>query len=343
MIVIHLSPFIDVTRGAGITQAVLNLRESLSPRITQFHLPYRNNPLLFFKLLYLLFKFRNSDAIIHHHGIYSFLFPLLFLFHIVGFPIVVSPHGMLDSWALNSGSSLKSLYIKYILPYVMSFSTVHLLCFSEYNSCRLLPVFPKRQFILPNVVTSEFDVTNPPPCEHKVFDFKFLYIGRIAFKKGIHILLKAWKLSLPYLPESATLTLVGDFSNDYARKLVIPERVHIRPFISGASKFDLIANSTFTVLPSLSEGLPMTVIESLASGTIPVISNACNFDDLISSNIAFPASLDPVVLSQQLVRLCTISPFTLSHLSECCFDYYVNRYSPTSLTPRYLDSYLSLL
>ena len=103
-----------------------------------------------------------------------------------------------------------------------------------------------------------------------------LYIGRLVPEKGLDLLIQAFSLLKVERPRSRLL-IVGD--GDYREK--IRDEVRRRNLcgvtflgpISHAMLPELINCSNALVLPSLFEGFPTVILESLACGT-PVVSTA---------------------------------------------------------------------
>ena len=100
----------------------------------------------------------------------------------------------------------------------------------------------------------------------------FLYFGRLSYEKGIMTLLDFFEKN-----HQLKLKVVGTGPLKETMVKSIEERqmsnVDILGFRSGEELYKLIANAYFTIVPSeWYENNPLTVIESLASGT-PVIGN----------------------------------------------------------------------
>jgi len=103
--------------------------------------------------------------------------------------------------------------------------------------------------------------------------FRLLFVGNLLAGKGVTDLLHA--LALPDLRNaSVTLTLAGgDAVDNYktmAECLGIAERVNFLGWVSQAAVRRLLVESDALVLPSYHEGLPLVVLEALASA-VPVI------------------------------------------------------------------------
>jgi glycosyltransferase involved in cell wall biosynthesis len=103
-----------------------------------------------------------------------------------------------------------------------------------------------------------------------------LFVGRISFGKGLHVLLK----SLHYLQTSIRLAVIGPFwDSKYSqdmKKLAEIETLrgkHKIEFLGALDQEDIIEwyqKASVFILPSFTEGLPVVVLEALSCET-PVI------------------------------------------------------------------------
>ncbi|WP_209425027.1 glycosyltransferase family 4 protein [Pararhodobacter sp. SW119] len=107
------------------------------------------------------------------------------------------------------------------------------------------------------------------------FDQRVLFIGRLAAVKGVPLLLEAFARVAAVYP-NARLTLVGDgperaMLESLAMTLGLTETVHFAGYRSQEEVKALLNEADMLVLPSFAEGLPVVLMEALAS-RIPVIA-----------------------------------------------------------------------
>ncbi|MFH1461373.1 MAG: glycosyltransferase family 4 protein [bacterium] len=102
--------------------------------------------------------------------------------------------------------------------------------------------------------------------------FRVICVGLMCLRKGIPYLLQAWKkLNLPI--DSTELLLVGNVQKDlmfFLKNFTLPKNVIFYGSTDRITLFNLYAKSSLFVLPSIEEGLSMTIAEAMAS-SLPVL------------------------------------------------------------------------
>lgn len=131
--------------------------------------------------------------------------------------------------------------------------------------------------VIPNGVdTSSFNANNDGkdininkkynlPANYSIF------VGRLEDRKGVDSLIRSLK------DVDITSAIIGDGPDKNKLKNIsdvmgVSDRVRFTGSVSDNDLRGLYSNASFFVLPSVSEGLPLTVLEAMASG-IPVIAN----------------------------------------------------------------------
>lgn len=117
----------------------------------------------------------------------------------------------------------------------------------------------------------------------------FLFMGRLAEKKGVSYLLEAFE----GLSDSKTVLIIaGDGPlagalKTQATKLKNSKNIHFPGYISGQKKAEYIALADVVVLPSIitddgdAEGLPVVFMEALAASKICIATNESGADQII--------------------------------------------------------------
>jgi glycosyltransferase involved in cell wall biosynthesis len=161
--------------------------------------------------------------------------------------------------------------------------------------------------------------------------FQFLFIGNLLPNKGVTDLLQAF--ALPELRNSPlTLTLAGGGAVEQyeamAAQLHIAERVRFTGWVSQATVRALLTEADALVLPSYVEGLPLVILEAIASrvpvictpvGTIPEL-----FED--GTTALFVAPGDLAGLAKAMLTLSRDTGLQ-GRLSEAGFTLYQEKFS----------------
>jgi poly(glycerol-phosphate) alpha-glucosyltransferase len=115
---------------------------------------------------------------------------------------------------------------------------------------------------------------------------RMLFLGRIHPKKGLDLLLPAWA-RLGALRKDWELVIAGPDEQDYlgqirnlAISLGMEHEVQFPGTVTGAAKIALLYSADLFVLPSYSEGLPMSLLEAMACEIPVVATQNCNCPDI---------------------------------------------------------------
>ncbi len=101
-----------------------------------------------------------------------------------------------------------------------------------------------------------------------------LFVGVCAVRKGLHFALEAWHRSTAC--KRGRFLIAGEFLPSYAEKLaplLSEPSVHVLGHRNDVS--DLMRKSDILVLPSIEEGFGLVCTEAMASGCVPLVSEAC--------------------------------------------------------------------
>jgi len=125
---------------------------------------------------------------------------------------------------------------------------------------------------------------------------RLLFLGRIHPKKGLMLLLPAW-VKVRSRAADWELVIAGPDEGGHlqevrarAAELGIGDRVIFTGLTQGEEKVRLLHTADLFVLPSFSEGLPMSVLEALACGVPVVATRESNVGDLMSGGAGWECS-----------------------------------------------------
>jgi poly(glycerol-phosphate) alpha-glucosyltransferase len=252
----------------------------------------------YFSYMYNLGREIGGFNLVHSHGLWD-LFNVsgCYLSRINDIPYVISPHGMLDEWALNNSKFKKKLARFIVEDKNISNSFIHALNYSEFLSIRQCG-FLNPVCLVPNGVNLPNEPDYPiPACISQIVGEKkiLLYLGRIHPKKGIENLLIAWneiRRDEPKLSSEWCLLIAGWSQDEYEKHLRCIAKtydcfdVHFIGPQFGTEKDSVYFYSDAFILPSLSEGLPMVVLEAWSHKLPVMMTCACNIPEGFEHNAA---------------------------------------------------------
>ena len=103
---------------------------------------------------------------------------------------------------------------------------------------------------------------------------KVLFVGYCAVRKGVHHALEAWLQSPAH--REGTFRIAGEFLPEYAEKLSgMLSDPSVKALGHRRDVAELMRSSDVLVLPSIEEGFGLVCVEAMASGCVPLVSEAC--------------------------------------------------------------------
>lgn len=257
-----------------------------------------------------------SASVLHSHGLWTDAsVSVNHAYRRHGMPYVVSPHGMLDKWALrNSAWKKRIAEALFESRHLRHASVIHALCESERQSIR------------------EYGLTNPialipngvrlpelcPAVPVKASTRYLLFLGRLHPKKGLTEMLDAW-VKMFSKPEAAQLgwclVIAGWDQGEYRAELmqrcrdagVEVNESTVADYLAvvdrkseairsgsvvfvgsafGDDKDQLFRHANGFLLPSFSEGLPMAVLEAWSYRLPVVMTDFCNLPEGFAAKAA---------------------------------------------------------
>ncbi len=141
-------------------------------------------------------------------------------------------------------------------------------------------------------------------------NYTLLFLGRFGKRKGIFDLLKAFSDVHKRVPNIELLCGGdGDLAGveQMAKELLLGDRVHILGWVTGEAKIDLFSTADIYILPTYNEGLPMGILEAMASG-LPVVSTPVGgipdaIEDGVEGFLIQPGDVD--ALAEAIEKLLT--------------------------------------
>lgn len=148
------------------------------------------------------------------------------------------------------------------------------------------------------------------PAPGRAAGDRILFVGRIAPEKGIRVLLDAFEMVSVTRGLKATLALVGDGPDRAAIEAEINDRglssaVKVLGYMPPDKVAEQLSQSDVLVLPSFAEGLPVVLMEALASEVAVIATRIAAVAELVEDGVSglTVAPGDAVGLAVALERL----------------------------------------
>jgi glycosyltransferase involved in cell wall biosynthesis len=220
-------------------------------------------------------------------------------------PVIISPRGMLDPWALRR-SAAKKRVSQWLWEgrLLRDARFLHALNASEAESIRVAG-WARPIVTIPNgTALPELGNSIPGNDGPRIL----LFVGRLHPKKGLEELIRSWALLPPGLRDRWTLKIagwdeVGLLANlvSLAQALGVEHGIEFMGPVYGEEKDAVFRSASAFILPSYSEGLPMAVLEAWSYELPVFMTAACNLPKGFAAGAAFEIGTAPEAITPALV------------------------------------------
>jgi len=237
-----------------------------------------------------------------------------------GQPYIVHPHGMLERWALQNAKWKKQIAaLLYEGTHLRGAACLRALCEAEAQSIRLygmrnpICIIPNGVDLPDLVESSALEVESLPFQKFAQGRKVLLYLGRLHPKKNVVNLVRAWKQTLESHPSAAKnwiLAVAGWGKSACEQKL---QHLAAGPsVVFVGAKFGAEKNACYCacdafILPSLSEGLPMAVLEAWAHAKPVLMTPECNLPEGFTAGAALQIGTGPEEIAAGLKQVIEMS------------------------------------
>ena len=191
-------------------------------------------------------------------------------------PLVATFHPPFDSKLRNLSSSTQFLTYQLYAPFLAKYDKVIVFSHLKRNLLVKLGVPRRKLAIIPNGVDSDRYSPGPSPIKEQYQAKRlFVYLGRIAPEKNVEALLKAWKAC--DMGEDAKLLIVGNglLKTTLQPLYGVEQGIHWLGFIAEEeTRIQILRAADVFILPSLVEGLSLSLLEAMACGAACLATDA---------------------------------------------------------------------
>ncbi|CAH2406458.1 glycosyltransferase [Mesorhizobium escarrei] len=290
--------------------------------------------------------------IVHSHGLWMHNSrSVLQWSHRTGRPYVISPHGMLDPWAVRNSRLKKYLVTKaYEAAHLREAAAFHALCEPEAAAIRAFGIKNPIHVVPNGVDLPKGGVGKAAPWKGRIPEEAkvMLFLGRIHPKKNLIAFISAWSRATSDRKGTASWRLIiagwdqGGHEQELkslVKTLGIEKTVVFTGPLFGDMKDSAFRNADAFVLPSKSEGVPVSVLEALSYGKPVLMTTACNLDIIFYFGAGKRLSLSPVEMQRDLEDFLKIGRSEIEIYANRAVKVVENLFLWPKVAKRMLDVY----
>ena len=229
----------------------------------------------------------------------------------LGLPLVATFHTPFDRKRRNLTSGTQHLTYQLYAPFLANYDRTIVFSQIQRDVLVKLGVAPERVNVIPNGVDVQKYSPGPSAFREQLGARRvFSYLGRIAQEKNVEALLKAWKQA--EMPADCRLAIVGDGPLRPSLQASYGAELGVRwlGFVADEQqRIEILRGTDVFVLPSLVEGLSLSLLEAMACGAACLATDAGADGEVLEDEAG-------VVLSTQRVaaQLQTLLPLFAEHV-----------------------------
>ncbi|MBK0368797.1 glycosyltransferase [Flavobacterium agrisoli] len=255
-------------------------------------------------------------------------------------PYIITPRGMLEPWIINRNHWKKKIALFFYQRKAIQRATyIHATAEMEAQNIKALG-FKNPISIIPNGI----DLSGLNLKKLNFGNKKIVFLSRIHPKKGIEVLLEAWRNCNT---GDWILEIAGNGDEFYIESLKQNAKnlknVHFVGTKYDQEKWDFLRSADVLVLPTYSENFGMVVAEALAVGVPVITTKGTPWEDLEKFNCGWWIDLSVVNLQNILIKILNISPSILFEMGENGKKLISEKYDIKTVSNHIIDLYKKAL
>jgi glycosyltransferase involved in cell wall biosynthesis len=324
-------------------------------RVQYFPCSHRNDFIVSRSLTHWLFNHIVDYNLVHTNTVFA---PLISLAHWAcqfhKIPYIMTPHGMLEPWALSYKAWKKRFYYAlFEKPALQQASAIQVLASAEGNSVKSLGM-KQPVVVVPNGIhREEFESLPDPETFYQQFPATqnktlILFLGRIDPKKGLDLLAPAFARVNHQFPHTHLVVAGPDSigflptAQSYFAQAGCLEAVTFTGMLTGSLKHAALAAASLYVAPSYSEGFSMSVLEGMASGLPCVFTTGCNFPEAATANAAHVVKINADAIATALLQ-CLSNPQQAKEMGDRAREFIFQNYTWERAAERLIQVYTAII
>lgn len=170
----------------------------------------------------------------------------------------------------------------------------------------------------------------------------FISLGRLGERKGTYLLIEAVKKILPECP-NIKLFLAGDGEIEKVKEIIkinnLLDNIFVLGWIDIEKKKEYLSKSSTLILPSYNEGLPMAILEAMASSKIIISTDVGAISNIVSEDNGFLIKAGDLDSLSNSIKLIYNNECDCQQKSENSFNLVSSKYDIMIIHKKISDLY----
>lgn len=294
-------------------------------------------------------------VVIHGLWLYNSYGTYLFLKKIPSIKFYVMPHGMLDPYFQNAADRKLKAFRNEIIWSILEKKVINNATGVLFTCQRELELANEtfKNYHPRKKINVGMGVAKPPVFKQEMQDeflkitqlkkdeSYWLFLSRIDVKKGIDLLLHAYKKLSQNNSNLPKLVVAGPIESSYAQDLVQTyggeKNILFTGMLLGNAKWGAIYGASSFILPSHQENFGIAVVEAMACGIPVAITNQVNiYPEIESTNAGVIFNDDEAGVEFVLNKLNNLTINELNIMGDNAQKCYNNLYTPLNAADHFL-------
>jgi glycosyltransferase involved in cell wall biosynthesis len=255
---------------------------------------------------------KDYDLIHLQHVWDPYIHVMAYFARVKGIPYIITPRGMLEPWIMNRHPWKKKIAMMlYQRKDIAKATYLHATCEMEKENISQLG-FSNSIYMIPNGL----DLSKIKDLKTDYSTKKIVFLSRIHPKKGIELLLDAWK----QIKTDWTVEIAGDGDENYIN--TINEKIKIDKIKNvtlvgskyGDDKWSFLKSGDICILPTYSENFGIVVAEALATGIPVITTTGTPWQELETNNCGWWIDLNIENLTNTITKALLLKPEELKEM-----------------------------
>ncbi len=323
-------------------------------RIRYFPCWHKHDFVWSWQLLNWLIHNLHKYDLVHTHTVFAPIVSVVnLLCNLKRIPYVMTPHGMLEPWALSYKAGKKRFYYNLIEKKILQrASAIHVIANLEAKNVKSLG-FNHLAIVNNGIYRHEFTALPDTEIFYRQFPATrnkhlILFLGRIDPKKGLDLLAEAFAPVLSKFPH-AHLVVAGPNSigylttvKKYFSQAGCKDAVTFTGMLTGTIKYAALAAANLYVAPSYSEGFSISILEAMAAGKPCIITTGCNFPEAAHAKAAYVVDINIDAVANALIQ-CLSYPEHAQNTGTRARELIMQNYTWESAAQKLVEAYKAIL